>query len=108
MENDNQLETTESYTIEPTKEDIDNLEKDFQFVHDTQDKLLKKLFGFVPERPGDYVVDRKAYIKAMFEVEKESQLGEGDPRLFFFVLEQLYRSPKIVDSTNVRKKHKNI
>ncbi|MBK5243239.1 hypothetical protein [Clostridium sp.] len=86
------METTESYTIEPTKEDIDNLEKDFQFV---------------PERPGDYVIDRKAYIKAMFEVENEFQLGERGPRLVLFVLEQLYRSPKIVDSPKVRKKHKN-
>ena len=101
------MENTETYTTEPTKEDIENLEKDFQYVHDAQDRLLKKLFGFVPERPGDYVVDRKAYIKAMFEVEKEFQLGEGDPRLVLFVLEQLSRSPKIVDSPKVAKKRKN-
>ena len=41
------MEDTETYTTEPTKEDIENLEKDFQFVHDAQDRLLEKLFGFV-------------------------------------------------------------
>jgi hypothetical protein len=63
------LEDTETYTTDPTKEDIESLEKDFQYVHDTQDGLLKKLFGFVPEHPEDYVVDRNAYIKAMIEVD---------------------------------------
>jgi len=65
------------------------------------------LFEFVPQRPGDYVVERKVYIKAMFEVEQETQLGEGDPRLVLFVLEQLSRSPKIIDSSKVTKKRKN-
>ena len=68
------MEDTETYTTEPTKEDIENLEKDFQFLHYAQDRLLEKLFGFVPERPGDYVVDRKSYIKGMMEVEKDFQL----------------------------------
>ena len=43
----------------------------------------------------------------MFEVEKDFQLGEGDPRLVLFVLEQLSRPPKIVDAPKVTKKRKN-
>lgn len=101
------MDNYETYTAEPTKEDIENLDKDFQCVHATQDSLLKKLFGFVPQRPRDYVVDHKAYIKAMFEVEQDFQLREGDPRLALFVLEQLFRSIKIIDSPKIVKKRKN-
>lgn len=101
------MDNSETYTTQPTKDDIENLDKGFQFVHDAQDSLLKKLFGFVPRRPGDYTVDHTAYIKTFFEVEQEFQLVEGDPRLALFVLEQIFRSPKIIDSPKVRKKRKN-
>jgi len=101
------LENTETYTTEPTKEGIENLEKDFHYVHDAQDSLLRKLFGFVPQRPGDYTVKHTSYIKTLFEVAQEFQLVEGDPRLALFVLEQIFRSPKITDSPKIRNKHKN-
>jgi hypothetical protein len=93
----------ESDTTEPTKEDINSFEKDMQYVYVPQDSLLKKLFDFVPDRPGDYSMDRKVYIKAMLEVQKEFQLEEGNTKLLLFILEQLSRSPKIIDSLSSEK-----
>ena len=78
--------------------DINNFEKSRRHVYHAQDALLKKLFGFVPDRPGDYSIARNVYIKAMLEVQKDFELEEGNPILILFILEQLSRSPKIVDS----------
>ena len=78
--------------------DIDTFEKNRLHVYHAQDALLKKLFDFVPDRPGDYSIDRNVYIKAMLEVQKDFELEEGNPILILFILEQLSRSPKIVDS----------
>jgi len=70
------LENTETYTTEPTKEDIENLGKDFQYVHDAQDRLLEKLFGLVPQHPGDYVVDRKPTLKQCLKWRRNFNLGK--------------------------------
>lgn len=92
------MKNTITDTTNPTKEDVESLEKDFYYVHVAQDNLLKKLFGFVPEHPGDYSVSRKVYVKAVKEIQKEFHLEEGNPKLVLFVLEQLSRSPKIINS----------
>lgn len=63
-------------------------------VKSAQDELLKKLFGSVPDNPGEHVVTREAYTKAMKDVQAEFGLVEGDPDLVLFVLEQLSRSPR--------------
>ena len=78
--------------------DINNFEKNRQHVYDAEDALLKKLFGFVPDWPSDYSINRNVYIKAMLEVQKDFKLEEGNPILILFILEQLSRLPKILDS----------
>lgn len=100
------MKNNESKIPDVTKEDIENFNKDRKYVYAAHDNLLKKLFGFVPENPSDYFVERKAYAKAMKEVKKEFQLEEGDPRLVLFVLEQLSRSPRFIDSPKKTRKKK--
>lgn len=68
-----------------------------QRVVRAHDELLRRLLGFVPERPGDYIVTRRDYAKAMQSVQKEFGLVEGDPDFILFVLEQLSRSPRFVN-----------
>ena len=101
------MKNTESKISDPSKEDIRKFNEDISYVSAAHDNLLKKLFGFVPENPGDYFIERKAYTKAMKEVQQEFQLEEGDPRLVLFVLEQLSRSPRFIDSPKASEKNKN-
>lgn len=91
------MKYSESEIPDIPKEDIKNFNNDRKYVYEAHDNLLKKLFGFVPENPGDYLVERKVYAKAMKEVQKEFRLEEGDPRLVLFILEQLSRSPRFID-----------
>lgn len=91
------MNNNESKVHDVTKSDIDNFNNDRRYVYDAHNKLLRILFGFVPENPSDYLVERKVYAKAMKEVQKEFGLEEGDPRLVLFVLEQLSRSPRFID-----------
>lgn len=100
------MKNNESKISDATKEDIDNFNKDRAYVYMVHDNLLKKLFGFVPENPGDYYVKRKTYTTAMKEVQKEFHLEKGDPRLVLFVLEQLSRSPRFIDSSKKTRKKK--
>lgn len=74
------MKNNESKISDATKEDIDNFNKNMKYAYAAHDNLLKKLFDFVPENPGDYLVERKVYTKAMKEVQKEFRLEEGHPR----------------------------
>ena len=101
------MKITKSDAVDSTQENIKSFNNDIRYVSIVQDSRLKNLFGFIPVHPADYIVDRKAYIKAMIKVQQEFQLEEGDPRLVLFVLEQLSRSPKITDSSDSLRKSKN-
>lgn len=68
-----------------------------QRVAIAQEELLRRLFGFVPDQPENYVVTREDYTKAMKSVQKDFDLVEGDPDLVLFILEQLSRSPRFVE-----------
>lgn len=100
------MENNESKVSNVTNDDIDDFNNDMRYVYAAHDSLLTKLFGFVPENPGEYFVERKVYIKAMREVQKDFQLEEGDPRLVLFVLEQLSRSPRFIDPPKKNRKKK--
>lgn len=91
------MKYNESEISDISKEDIENFNNDRRYIYEAHDHLLKKLFGFVPENPSDYLVERQVYAEAMKEVQKEFQLEEGDPRLVLFILEQLSRSPRFID-----------
>lgn len=71
-----------------------DFEKSRKRVYAAHDALLVKLFGYVPEVPGELTVDRPAYVKAMHEVQEEYGLVDGDSDMVLFVLEQLSRSPR--------------
>ena len=71
-------------------------------AYDAHDKLLQKLFGYVPKNPGELTVSREDYTVAMEAVQKETGLIEGDPDLVLFVLEQLSRSPKFSEKKEVK------
>lgn len=78
----------------PKLSEIAEFEASMQRVVRAHDELLRRLFGFVPEKPGDYVVRREDYARVMESVEQDFGLEEGDPDLVLFVLEQLSRSPR--------------
>lgn len=46
-----------------SKEDIENFNNDMRYVYVAHDKLLKKLLGFVPENPSDYLLDLIKHFK---------------------------------------------
>lgn len=74
-------------------EEVDPFIKSMQRVAKIHDELLKRLFGFVPDKPETLVVSRKKYTKAMKSVQQDFDLVEGDPDFILFVFEQLSRSP---------------
>jgi hypothetical protein len=82
---------TEAQNIKAFK---DSFEASRKRVYDALDKILVKLFGYVPDNPGELKVTRDVYTKAMHEVQEETGLKEGDPDFMLFVMEQLSRSPK--------------
>lgn len=100
------MKNNELKIADVTKEDIDDFNNAVEYVYVAHDNLLKKLFGFVPENPSDYFVERKTYAKAMKEVQEEFHLEEGNPRLVLFILEQLIRSPRFIDSPKRTRKKK--
>lgn len=68
--------------------------KSMRKVSQAHDELLERLFGFVPDVPGEYTTTRAQYARAMREIQKAYGLTAGNPELALFVLEQLSRSPK--------------
>lgn len=91
------MKYNESKIPDISKEDIENFNNDMRYVYVAHNKLLKKLFGFVPENPSDYLVERKVYAKALKEVQKEFHFEDGEPKSTLFVLEQLIHSPRFID-----------
>jgi hypothetical protein len=75
-------------------QEIKDFEDMRQKVAKAHDSILEKLFGFIPDNPGDYEVSREDYKKAMEEVEKEFNIKEGDEAFLPFIFEQLSRSPR--------------
>lgn len=84
----------ERYKNKVPDKDTQEFEASVNRVSRAHNALLTKLFGFVPENPGEYIVSHKEYIKAMEEVQQEFRLVEGDPDFVLFILEQLSRSPR--------------
>ncbi|OLN28960.1 hypothetical protein [Desulfosporosinus metallidurans] len=76
---------------------VDPFQESMQRVAKAHDKLLQRLFGFVPDQPETYVVSRKKYTKAMKSVQQDFDLVEGDPDFILFIFEQLSRSPRFTD-----------
>lgn len=77
--------------------DVDPFQESMQRVAKAHDKLLQRLFGFVPDQPETYVVCRRKYAKAMKSVQQDFDLVEGDPDFILFIFEQLSRSPRFTD-----------
>lgn len=76
---------------------VDPFQESMQRVTKAHDKLLQRLFGFVPDQPEIYVVSREKYAKAMKSVQQDFDLVEGDPDFILFIFEQLSRSPRFTD-----------
>lgn len=69
----------------PTEvKEMDEFTTSMQRVARAHDELLRRLFGFVPERPGDFVVRREEYARVMESVAQDFGLEEGDPDLVLF------------------------
>lgn len=73
---------------------VDQFEKSMQRVTKAHDELLKRLFGFTPDEPRTFIVEREDYTKAMKSVQRDFDLMEGDPDFVLFILEQLSRPPR--------------